>query len=703
MNGVEISFEGDVKVQLLMDGKDLLGIGKVTVGGVELRDGSRPIRPHIDTPEGIQYERFRFGDIGEAPSGEKCVCTTAVGRRGIRGEYIDQYQNQLVFPSAERDAVEDEVQWLLSPASLVLGGRQWFGLCYSWRFRSARREVHRVLAEATWELGGRITGNTVLHQGQVNPPVYHGSIESTFTTCCLKTLDRQGDPRGVSYQLGPRGGLVQAFDFQYSEQGALFQYWPRMSSIRSLIEKPEGADVLFVLDEYLLTLDKEIKTTPKTVLFCPAGEGWSDEVARELWQEAHQYAYGRIREQFGVEPTVPKPEVGQGYQAFIKDGRLRMKVGGKEVPPEEMLYALADNVLPRLAKQGIRRLFTIPVHESDVTEHGYDYKLQDGLHGDLHVASVCSPHRYLPAKFWGGMKAWQYLARKARELDMELGIWLGLHLSHRAPILKEHPEWAVLDVNTMAHGGGYGWNCIISMDWNTGIRDWIFNDLKTWKEEGGIDYIFIDSWANMGLLPRNYAERMRTNWEALGGFFADLQRIGIRSISFEGISPFGYSRFGMADLRSEALEATPGIVGQNDWGWWMGNEDMACGLLLCVKPRKRTERELKETLFRTLANRGYLMFEGMGRGLELPQWWVELNHLYLQALPHMQTRHLLPDKQGVLWRSPEAQALFAFKRFDWPLPDGSTVYRLEGAERKQLPAARALTTEPYAAYLITSE
>ena len=44
----------------------------------------------------------------------------------------------------------------------------------------------------------------------------------TFTTCCLKRLDREGDPGGVSYQLGPRGGLVQGFDFQYSDRGVLF-------------------------------------------------------------------------------------------------------------------------------------------------------------------------------------------------------------------------------------------------------------------------------------------------------------------------------------------------------------------------------------------------------------------------------------------------------------------------------------------------
>ena len=209
MNGVELSFEGDVRVQLLLDGKHVLGIGRTTVGGVELRDGSRPIRPHIDTPEGIRYERFRLGIIEEDGLGGMCVRTTAIGRRGIRGEYIDQYQNQLVFPSAERGAVEDEVDWLLSPASLVLGGRQWFGFSYAWRFRSQSRQVHRLLAETTWELGGRITGNTLLHQGQVNRPVYEGCVEGTFTTCCLKTLDREGDPREVSYQLGPRGGLVQ--------------------------------------------------------------------------------------------------------------------------------------------------------------------------------------------------------------------------------------------------------------------------------------------------------------------------------------------------------------------------------------------------------------------------------------------------------------------------------------------------------------
>jgi len=699
---VEIAFEGDVKIQLMLEDREVLGIGKVSVGEVELRDGSRPIRPHIDTPHGVHYERFHLVDVEEDGSGQTCVQTMAEGRRGIRGEYADQYQNQLVFPSAERGPIEDKLEWLLAPATLVLGGRQWFGFSYNWRFRSEERHVHRLLVESTWEIGGRITGNTLLHQGQVNPPVYEGSAESAFTTCCLKTLDRLGDPGGVSYQLGPRGGLVQAFDFQYSQQGALFQYWPDLGSIRSLIEKPKGADVLFILDEMLFTLDKKVTTPAKCVLFTPPGEDWSDSIARDLWLEAHQFAYGRIREKAGVELTVPKPEVGHSYSTYVKDDRLRIKVAGQDVPPEEMLYALADHALPKLAQQGIKRLFPSPVHESDVSEHGYDYKLQEGLHGDLHVSSVCAPHRYRPAEFWGGMEAWKYLARKAHEVGIELGIWVGLHLSHRAPILKEHPEYAIQDVNTMPHGGGYGWKCIVSMDWHSGVRDWIFNDIKAWKEEGGIDYVFIDSWANMGLLPRNYAEHMRTNWEPLNGFFSDLQRIGIHSISFEGISPFGYSRIGMADLRSEAREPMPGVVGQNDWGWWLGNEDMACGMLFCVSPMNRSEQQMREALFRMCASRAQLIYQGVGQWPELPGWWAELNHLYLQALPFMQMRSLLPEGKGVLWRSAQAQVLFAYTRFSWPIPQGKIVYRLEGPERKGISVGESLTAEPYTAYLITS-
>ena len=160
-------------------------------------------------------------------------------------------------------------------------------------------------------------------------------------------------------------------------------------------------------------------------------------------------------------------------------------------------------------------------------------------------------------------------------------------------------------------------------DWNSGIRDWVFGDLKRWQEEGGLDYLFTDALSNMGLVQENYAAGMRGNFKALGRLYGELQRIGIKALSFECVSPFGAGRFGATDLRGDLMEPSKAVAGQNDFGWWVGEEDMAFNLCLLAAPRQRTASELEQIQFRAMANRANVMYETLVReNHELPAWGV---------------------------------------------------------------------------------
>jgi hypothetical protein len=332
-----------------------------------------------------------------------------------------------------------------------------------------------------------------------------------------------------------------------------------------------------------------------------------------------------------------------------------------EVDSHEVPYAIADHVLPKLAERGITRFFPEVMSESDVTVLGLKRKLDDGVHGDLHCSSVCATHRFLPSDFWGGMAGWRYMADAARTHGIEIGAWFAFHYAPRAAIFQEHPEWRVTGVNSLSVGGGYGPSTINVGNWHSGLYDWTLNDLRRWREEGGLDFLFIDSWANMGLAQVNFADAMRTNFDAAGRLLADLQRIGIPAFTFEGISPFGASRFGVADLRGDLLEAVGGVVGQNDFGWWRGQEDMAYGLCFGLHDRKRGTAELQDIQFRLMANRGFAMLEGQYTAMyDMPDWWVRLNRIYTRALPQMASRRLLPDGAGVLWTDGATQILWAY-------------------------------------------
>jgi len=692
MDHVEIRIGKDVVVSNLF-GKDggWLGLGSVTVQGEALRNTQRPITVSLDTPDGYLYHRLELKSVLPLPAGGARLELSAIAHHQDRGEYFDDYGQPVAWIQPFVEQVEDELAMELLPVSLKLADREWSGFSYRFLFRSPARRIHRVLTHATWELGGRITGNTLLHQGQCNMPVYYGAKETLFTSACLRTLDMHGKPQGNSFQIAPRAGLLQAFDFQFSKEGALLQYWPKFDSISSFLESPKGDDSLHVLDEYRFELTGEAATIEKHVLFAKGSV--ADHEGRDLWWESFQFVYGSIQKQYHVQASVVVPETSltQYSPTHVLDDGLHLTICGESVRHDQVPQAIAELVLPRLAKQGFKRFFPEPFGESDVTALGMIRKLDGGVHGDLHCSSLCGTHRFFPSDFWGGIKGWKIMADKAHSLGMEIGAWFAPHFSPRAPIFAEHPEYQMVDVCGFPAGGGYGFQTIVVADWNSGIREWVAADMKRWHDEGGLDYLFIDSYSNMGMVQQNYAQRFRTNYAAFGGLLSDLQKVGIRSFGFECVSAFGYGAFGLADLQGGRLEQNKAVAGQNDFGWFVGEEDMFFNCKSGTNPRLREVAELERIQFKTMASRGCLIFMNgvAGPDYQFPAWWVRLNKLYNQALPYMigARRRVLPDGAGIKWESEQGTLYWTFKEVCLP-GSGACVSVLDGGTRREIAFAK---------------
>ncbi len=698
MSAQLIEISPSCKLELsIADNGEFLGLGRVTVKGVELRSEARPIQLRLDTPDGIFYSRLELLRVERGGDGMVRIELRAHGVRWTRGEYADDYDQPTVWLSDSAAPVADDLALILKPAALTLGCRKWHGFSYAFEFRSEARQIHRLLVHGTWEIGGRITGNTVLSQGQCNMPVYAGAKESVFTTACLRTLDQYGSPQGNSFQLGPRAGLLQGFDFQVAKEGVLLQYWPEMDSVSSLVESPAGSDLLHVVDEYRFPLAAVVTTVEKRVLFFSGS--LAEHEVHDLWWEARRECYGLVNKRFNIKRTAPAPEMGLKYQTQVVDGRLLMNIGGQKVDSTEVPYAIAERILPVLAEQGIKRFFPEVMSESDVTELGMQRKLDEGVHGELHCSSVCSTHRFFPSEFWGGIKAWKVMADKAHALGMEIGAWFAPHLSPRSPIFAEHPEYRMISVTGLPSGGGYGFHSIVVADWNTAISDWLIADLKRWKEEGGLDYIFTDSICNMGLVQANYGAKMRTNFAALGRLYHRIQAIGIPSLSVEGLSPWTYSRFGMVDPRGDYMEQNRAVAGQNDFGWWVGHQEMMDGLSLLCCARKRSPEEMERLLFRAIAAGGYMCYEHeYGIDHKIFPWWSRLNHVLNLVQPHMRTRRVLPDRAGIVWHDGDIRTVWTFKDVMMDVPVGFKVEVIDGSGARELAGTNSLTLPSWGVY-----
>lgn len=705
----------DIRLDLLIDGDRLLGIGEVRVSGTAIRSGAAALRPDFSTPDAIHYQDFILLDT-ERNRGGIVLRTEAIGRPELYGEMMDEYSYNLAFPRL-RSPQRDRLDWILKPVELELDGESYVGLSIGFRFASDCREIHRFTTVGTWEIGGRAAGNTIYHQSYTCPPVFEATADNHFSTTCLKRLDLWNSWLGNSYQMLPRWGAIQPFDFQAAEHGVLFGYWPEKHSVKSLVQKNPGEDVIFVVDEYDFPLAKEVEIPAKHILFS-AGTRAKHEVVN-MWTRACDHSADRIRGFFGIEPCQPLPGGGPSYQGrnsvareeltggprpdwlwTHENGKFYFRLEGEKIERREFLYWLADKKLPELKAKGLKRVWFEPVHESDFTEDAFAFHAETGWHGDLTVCSICGTRRYVPAECYDGWRGWNYLADKARKLDMSLGHWIGLHLTPRAPILREHPEYILQHVNTLGHSGGYSHLSICSINWCSGARQWFLDDLKRWHDEGGLEWLFFDSWPNLGCSPMNYGGRMEPmQWE-LGGVLAELQQIGYDWFSFEGTSPFGVHQYGLWDPMQDYEQHTSGgVMGQNDFGWWLGHEYMGYNQMLGPKVNEQRDPAIvPELAFRYAANRSLTLVQ---RDHDNRYPYTEgLDRTYARLQPLMHKRILLPDDRGVRWESDQGQALFAFKPFELSLPAGARVFRVEAGEETPVQIDDALRTEAWAAYRI---
>ncbi|MHB9026528.1 MAG: hypothetical protein ACYC7E_20525 [Armatimonadota bacterium] len=692
---------GDVTIELLVENGLLRGLGSIRAQDETLRSAAAPMRPDIQTPDGVRYTDFRLDEV-RVEGEETVLVTTALGTAGLFGEYRDEYDNVIAWPHVPQEE-KALVEWRFTPETLSLNGVAYTGFSYALRF-SAERPIHKATWIATWELGGSAAGNTLLYQGQVNPPVYTCAKDTSFTTACWRKLGEIGKPEDYSFQFCSRYSPHQCFDFQYGPQGSLFAYWPDIVDVHSLVQKNPGEDVVFILDKCLVPLGTDVRFPRKCVLWAPApAEGPAEHLMHDRWLAAYQHAQRCILNAYDVPTPYLLPEAGSHYRTGLDaQGKLTMLIKDKPYPPEQALDAWAKE-FPALAALGIRRIMPEPIVETDISENGYAYKIMTGIHGDLVTSSVCNVWRYRAAEFWGGWAAWERYYQAGKDAGLEVGHWIGMHLSPLAPILQEHPEYACRDINTRPHGGGYMINLCSGLNFNS-AGDWLLEQFAEWKRHG-LDYLFFDSFGNMGTLGVDYSAKMQGNAAGVVRFMGELGKLGIRAFSLEGIGPCAVGRFGMSDNMTENRAAPGAVAGQNDWSWWVGHEDLLVDTTPCAQPHpNRTPDELHEQCFRALANRSLLIFSGVDDGLPWPDGlrrWSYFYQTYNTLQPLMVKRHLLPDRRGVRWTSPAGEALFAYRAFPHPLPAGASVERIVGEECTPLPAGDVLQTEANTAYRIT--
>lgn len=701
-SALRVCLPGKVEVCFALDGTRVLGIRDVTCDGVPLRSPQKLWRPLIRTPDGIQYHEFRLR-AARVVKGAVRVETDAIGFRSLLAEDTDEYLCDVFSVSASDAQVCDRFTWELRPSTCDVAGHVFAGFSYVYRFASTGgRKIHGLLDAGSWEIGGDITGNTLLFQGEVNPPAVTFKARDFYTTACnyygaeLKGV--MSKPDRVSIQLLPRLATIQAFDFLAHRQGLLFNYFDPIEDVLSLLQKNEDERILHVIDGLRWPLAATAESRPKHVLFLPTAKPLTREDSRNLWLRAYDLVHERERERYGIAHSHVTPNVWTPQ--FSQD---TFSIGADSGPRDRAIYYLADKILDRWADSGVREVTFPSLWTCDYTVDRFTCKNDTGLQGGLTVSGICCVRVHEIDALWGGPRAVAYFVKKAHTLGLKVRLWWATHLSRRAPIFREHPEFMVKSRDGKGGCGGIGPDCIIPMDLNNPeCFAWEYGQLKAVFEATGIDGFFHDSYGNYTFLPTHYGDPLRRGQQdAYARLLVRLQKLGLNTISVEGLGPWGAGHFGMNLVKADQKVATRGRY-QNALEWWLGHEDMLYGLDVGIGARLwDDEIAAREFAFRSIAGGGRFGFTQYENGVEMWSGWLrDLNRLHARLLPLDGARTLLPGGRGVLWlRGDGSQLLFAFKDFNWPVPADTKVLHVTGDAESAVPLANGrLAAAPLSVY-----
>jgi len=701
-DALQLQWANGVEIIVALAGDAVQGIRHVRAHGMELRNPHKLWRPVVMTPDGIDYREFRLAEVAADADGAIRLHTDAVGvQRYLQEEHDEYLCDMLALPSDDAPVI-DRFTWEFRPSALELGGHRWAGVAFRYRFSSAARKIARIFDDCTWEIGGQVQGNTLLLQGQINPPVTELRVEKYFTTACnyygAEMRGILGKPARVSMQRLPRIATLQPFDFLAHARGLLLNYFDPVMEVFTVVQKDAGEDMLHVFDELRTPLSGQVATPAKHILFAPLPAPLALEEVKNVWHRALTFVHDRERARAGIEPSPVVPRVW--IPQVAKDA---VRVEGRSVRRPEMLDYMADRILPRWAEMGVKEICTHSLWVSDYTVDRKASKDDTGMHGALIVSGICCVRVHEIAPLWGGVEAVARFTRRAHELGMQVQLWWATHLSVRAPIFAERPDFMMIASDGLPNGGGYGHQTTITLNLaNPDCLEWEFGKVKAVHEATGIDGFFHDSYGNMSFLPIAYNDPQRRGQQAaLEQLVSRMQRLGLKTFAVEGVGPFGVGHFGM-DLLPVPGKKHAGHY-QCALDWWIGHEDMMFGLNMGIGQRlwqggdRRTAREFA---FRCMAGGGRFGFTQYQGIFEMWEGWLaDLQRLHARIAPVGGRRRLLPGDRGVLWEQPGGQLLFTFAPLPQQVPAGATATRITpDGEVAATVADGVLQAQPWSVY-----
>ncbi len=668
----KLSFDNGISLEILRQGSTFQGLGNVKMRRRKLRSAELPIMPLIRTPDGHEVTSLRFASMRKGAD-SLTIALIPYMRRCARMEWVcyDGQDRWNVGPW-EREAERDRggsLRLCIRGIERTIGGVDFVGFSYSYKFRSRKYRIYRIHDRATWELGGRATGNSFWMQGPFNTvqKTFRNKSEGFTTSWCRSTR------RAVQLQqFLPLLSVLQGFTFQFDPQSLLVTAFEAPFHCRSLFQKNPGQNYLVHWHQLCGDLGNCLEFPALQVLT-------AESAAQSDIERANQYC--AIREELQRDYC---EQSGLVRERVVVGSRL---VGGNGSCLESLergLDEVAHTGCKRVHVPGLMRILTPP-------------------------AGPEQPRKGRSTSLQKAFRQAQGFVQHAHHRGMEVALALRdccLAWVVAASMGEENPDlWRRLQGRD---GNGLVARALRDED----ARQLLLDHLRKVRKELGVDALFVDSILDEiadqfdWVLPTG--EDAASGAKGDPGLDEDAGEIrglaGARVSLIVALQSMGYK----CPLASAGGMVVPGV--SLDYDVLRGREFMFRDRVLGFPYDQIIESgaEPLEVYFRGCANRlSYAPRYSVARGLDgrLESWarseYAAINKAYHAVRDYMEHSRLLPDDLGVLWdgADPDVRVLWAYKEFAWDVGKRAEMFDVMASKPVE-PEEGVFTAVAWKAYLV---
>jgi hypothetical protein len=546
--------------------------------------------------------------------------------------------------------------------------------------------IYKILDRGTWEIGGRAAGSEFWMRACFVPSIAKFTSPEEFysTEWYLPDIANPNICQFLPFQTE-----LQGFTFTASPKGVLVTWATEVAHVRSLFEKPRGADEIVHWHEHCGDLALELASAPVEVLFSPG----------KLDRVGLVNAYEDVREM--VHATL-HDAIGMRRERIAPYGQIE-EWGDADLPRYTRLG------VPKLLAAGMKTIGLANHFENNMNVWGVsnmcctvDYKFAESV-GVENVRALCEAARHGGARveMWGNTS-----------VSSLTHIFNGIGRQGRAERIKFIPkEDSIMEAFEKTPAP---WvrnpSGAIEADHYTpvfcvmNLRDPVVRDywLKRWKEAAdvGLGGIFLDSSFNLS------SDKFHFQYDAQAGrrggatadqvdllgkvrpakepphailsqhrahlnLMAEMQRIGYQYCS-EDLGVFGIHRHGPGlDQRIGCLSI---------WQECIANFDVPTLRKLGADPDDVFFRGLAYRMMWTVywnipSDRLSFCYDGVRGDFDVPTpWHLAILKAFASVGDRMTGRRtILPKEVGVVYETDSGQVLWAFRAFSHDLGGKATV------------------------------